>query len=331
MLLPGTPIDIKTVETHFTDLEAGDEESFDRFAQSVIEYQRENNPVYRRFVDFQFLPVDAFKRTDVTCFQPNEAEAVFRSSGTAAHADRSSHYVKSLDVYRRSVLSHFAAVYGKGPFTILACMPVSADMRETSSLLTMARILIADLGTPASSFITADSDSLREAFQSAREFEAPVILFGLAFGLLDIIEAGDLPLPQDSMVLETGGMKTHRREIGREELHQKLSDGFGVFPDRVCSEYGMCELMSQFYMREDGLFYPPPWVQFRVFDSQTPERELAEGEPGALAVMDLANMYSVSSILTQDSAIRMGTGFDLVGRLTDAELRGCNFLLENIG
>lgn len=322
--------DISTVEAHFTDLEVEDEESFDRFASCVIDYQRENNPVYRRFAEFQFLPVEAFKRAEVACFPPGEAEAVFRSSGTGASADRSAHYVKSLDVYRRSVLSHFQAVYGTGPFSVLACIPVRSESRASSSLVAMARILIEDLGTPASSFIEADLESFRRALQSARDFEAPVIVFGLAFGLLNMVEAGGLALPQNSMVLETGGMKTHRREISRRELHRKLSEGFGISPDRISSEYGMSELLSQFYMRGDGLFYPPPWVQFRVFDLYTPEKELAEGESGALAVVDLANMYSVSSILTQDSAFRIGKGFDLVGRLTGAELRGCNFLLEKI-
>ncbi len=324
------PIDVSYVSTHFPHLKADDKKLFDRFADCVMEHQRANTPVYRRFVDFQYLPIEAFKRADVASFPPKEAEAVFKSSGTATSDNRSTHYIKSLAVYRRSVLAHFKIVFGRGPFTIIACMPVGSGAFESSSLVTMAQMLIEELGTPVSSFVRVDLDALDVAVRSAKEFEAPMILFGLAFGLLDIVDAGGLQLAPDSIVLETGGMKVHRREIGRTELHEKLSRGFGVSQDRIRSEYGMCELLSQFYMREDGLFYPPPWVQFRVFDPYVPERELDEGELGALAVLDLANMYSVSSILTQDSAIRIGEGFDLVGRLTGAELRGCNYLLENV-
>jgi hypothetical protein len=156
----------------------------------------------------------------------------------------------------------------------------------------------------------------------------PVFVLGTAFGLLDWMEAGPCELPDEVRVLETGGMKTHRREMNRDDLHASLAEGLGVPRPRIGSEYGMCELMSQFYMSDDGLFRGPPWVRFAILDPDRPDSEMDEGVAGALAVFDLANLYSVCAVLTQDRAMRRGDGFELLGRLSGAELRGCNFLLE---
>ncbi|MDZ7694540.1 MAG: hypothetical protein U5K69_26025 [Balneolaceae bacterium] len=39
--------------------------------------------------------------------------------------------------------------------------------------------------------------------------------FGAAFGLLDLVEMESPLLPGNSIVIETGGMKTYRREISQ--------------------------------------------------------------------------------------------------------------------
>ena len=123
-------------------------------------------------------------------------------------------------------------------------------------------------------------------------------------------------------------MKTHRREITRDALHRRLRGGFGVASVR--SEYGMCELLSSCYSRRGGIFHPPPWMRFRVVDPACPFEPLEESREGALAVLDLANVYSASAVLTQDRAVQRGNGFEVLGRLESAELRGCNFLLKDV-
>jgi hypothetical protein len=41
-------------------------------------------------------------------------------------------------------------------------------------------------------------------------------------------------------------------------------------------------------------------------------------------VIDLANVASAVALQTEDLAVRRGDGFELVGRSTDAEPRGCS-------
>jgi hypothetical protein len=53
-------------------------------------------------------------------------------------------------------------------------------------------------------------------------------------------------------------------------------------------------------------------------------REVGEGETGLIRVLDLANVYSVMAIQTEDLGTRRGDGFALAGRAALAEPRGCS-------
>jgi len=321
-------ITAETVASSFHLLDGLANPGFDEYAECARNYQREFNPVYQRFEGFEYLPVEAFKRAVVATFSIEDAEAIFVSSGTGSQT-RSRHFVRSLDVYKRSVTTHFQAIFGQDPFTIVAHLPSYDDLGDSSSLVFMLKILMENFGTAGSTYIL-DAGKLRQKLDLAAGEKEPILLFGAAFGLISLVESERFTLPSNSVIIETGGTKTHRREIGRSELHERLASGFGVGLNQITSEYGMCELLSQFYMHDDGLFYPPPWVSFSVFDPENPEYEQDEGEPGVLAVFDLANIYSVSGILTEDRAVRKGDGFEVLGRLSDAELRGCNFLVEDL-
>lgn len=90
----------------------------------------------------------------------------------------------------------------------------------------------------------------------------------------------------------------------------------------------MCELLSQCYSDSNGRFSAPPWVRWFVLNPSDPARPSAEGQPGVLAIFDLANIHTVCAILTEDRAVSHGDTFEVRGRLTGAELRGCNFLIE---
>lgn len=317
----------------FTSLSNMDEDRFDHMAEAVFRFQVAGNPVYRRFAgdhhwtgwkSAPLLPIEAFKLAPIVSGDASDAEAVFVSSGTAGQS-RATHYVRDLNVYRSSVLTGFRNVFGSEPKRVLAHLPGYEDSGKASSLVMMADILINTLGREGSGFTLRSPELLAKA---ASEDE-PVILLGASFGLLDLLDAQHRALPAGSIVIETGGMKTHRREISRDELHRRLSDGFSIPRNSVFSEYGMCELLSQSYSRGAEVFYPPSWVRVQVVDPTEPARPLPEGEAGALAIVDLANVYSASFILTQDRAVMRDDGFEVLGRLTGAELRGCNFLMES--
>jgi hypothetical protein len=143
-------------------------------------------------------------------------------------------------------------------------------------------------------------------------------------------------LPDGSRLMETGGFKGRSREVSRDDLYRALTDRLGVPPERIVNEYGMTELLSQFWepvLREGTdrrrRHVGPPWVRTRVLDPVTLE-DVAAGEPGLLCHLDLANVGSVAAVLTEDLGVAVEDGFRLLGRAPGAEPRGCSLALEEL-
>ena len=154
------------------------------------------------------------------------------------------------------------------------------------------------------------------------------MIFGAAFGFLDLIEMGVPNLPNDSMILETGGMKTFRREMTKENLHQQLADGFGVEKKYIHSEYGMTELLSQAYSNGGGVCSSPPGRKIVVRESNDPLATENYNRTGVINVIDLANLYTCSFIATQDVGRCDKNGnFEVLGRLDNSDIRGCNLMI----
>jgi hypothetical protein len=151
-----------------------------------------------------------------------------------------------------------------------------------------------------------------------------VILFGVSYALLDL--AALKPTLSEAVVIETGGMKGRRKELTKEELHNELKKGFNV--NYISSEYGMSELLSQAYSDSSGLFTTPPWMKILIRDVNDPLSQTINGKTGGINVIDLANLYSCSFIATQDLGKIVDTQFQWMGRFDNADIRGCNLLLE---
>lgn len=310
---------------------------FDAVAEAAFRRQIAENPVYQAYADdatwtdwtsVPYLPVEAFKLAPVAAFNPSEAEAVFESSGTG-QGPPARRYVQHLADYEASFREAFRRSFGDGPFTLVGHLPAYAERGARSSLLYMVEGLIRTVGDEASGLFLDDHAVLERAVAHAEATGTPLVLFGAAFGLMDLVESRRWTLPDGARVVETGGMKTHRREMSRAALHDALADGFGVPSGNVWSEYGMAELLSQAYARGGAAYEPPPWMRVRVVDPLDPARDLPDGTPGRLALCDLASADACPFVLTDDRAVRHTDGrFDVLGRLPAASLRGCNFLLE---
>jgi hypothetical protein len=102
----------------------------------------------------------------------------------------------------------------------------------------------------------------------------------------------------------------------------------------------MTELSSQAYTDnlvrnvswEEGWFALPDWARVEVVDPLTLEPLPNDREQqGLIRWYDLANVDSVLAVQTSDLGIRRPDGrFRLLGRASDAELRGCSLTIEEI-
>jgi len=190
----------------------------------------------------------------------------------------------------------------------------------------MARELMNQSGHPLNGFFLHNLQELRQRILRLEADGQKTLLLGVSFALLDLAALGPLRL-KHTLVMETGGMKGRRKEMVREELHEKLKQGLGV--EQVHSEYGMTELLSQAYSTGNGIFHTPPWMRVVIRDRYDPFHYPVKGQTGGINVIDLANLYSCSFLETQDLGRMIpGGGFEVIGRFDGSEMRGCNLLAK---
>lgn len=321
---------------------------FEEKARAVFKFQFEHNPVYRRFctalevtpekfstakdgrleiANIPLLPIRAFKDTVVATFEDEKPDLIFKSSGTS-DMQRSVHRVRNVSIYDQSILNGFRQFYDLDRSVIWGYTP-GYNENPHSSLIYMLQKLIDEDNSSLSRFLPLDEPLNKRAIDEVEKQNKQLILFGAAFGLLDLLEIEEVRLPSNSIVIETGGMKTHRRELPRQKLHQRLSRGFGLDSTRIHSEYGMAELLSQAYATGSEWFKTVPWLQLSIRDPDDPSKILPPYSEGLIAAVDLANVYSCSFLLTGDKGMKDDKGRVRVqGRWNPRDLRGCNFLIE---
>lgn len=319
-------------------VKVADEAEFCRTALDVFRFQAQNCPPYKEYlelIDFPlsekslngvtelqkipFMPIEVFKYREVYCGDA-EPEAVFTSSATSGMTP-SRHPMQSLEHYGRIFTEAFRTFYGEpSQYAIFALLPSYLE-RQGSSLVFMADRLAAASGEGG--FYLYDYPKLIADMAACRK---PKILLGVTYALLELAERY-APALHDTVVMETGGMKGHREELPKAELHRVLCEAFGT--ECIHSEYGMAELTSQAYSQGGGIFRAPSWMRLFARDVNDPFELLPAGSRGGLNIVDLGNIHSCAFIQTQDLGRTYADGsFTVEGRIDRSETRGCNLLVQ---
>ena len=303
----------------------------------MFRFQYENNLVYQEFCDFlkvdvqkiksveqiPFLPIQFFKSHEVVS-NKNPIQETFTSSGTTGMST-SKHLVTDVSFYEESYRKGFSQFYGDiENYVVLALLPSYLE-RGGSSLIYMVEDLINKTINPESGFYLHNHEELIQKLVQLDQSGQNVILIGVTYALLDLIESQKFEL-QNTIIMETGGMKGKRKEMIREELHEQLCKGFGV--KSIHSEYGMTELLSQAYSLGNGVFECPSWMQILIRDTEDALTYVSDGKTGGINVIDLANINSCSFIATQDLGKKNpNTTFEVLGRFDNSDIRGCNLMV----
>jgi len=309
-------------------------------ALAVFNFQYSQNSFYNQYcktlhidittVDdikkIPFLPIGFFKTHDIITTQFKPA-IIFESSGTTQTIN-SRHLVKDIGLYEESFNKAFRLFYGEpSDWCIIALLPGYIE-RKNSSLVLMADKLIQQSNHPQSGFYLHDLQNLQTTLLQLEKQQQKTLLIGVTFALLDFAEQFPMHL-QYTTIMETGGMKGRREEITRQEVHHILSENFKV--NKIHSEYGMTELLSQAYSKGDGIFNCPPWMKVLLREEDDPfsVKGADKNNPisGAVNVIDLANIYSCSFIATDDAGkLYPDESFEIMGRLDNSDIRGCSLL-----
>lgn len=335
------------------------EERFNQLALELFALQFAGNAVYRKtceasvrvpglvrkWQDVPPVPTGAFKELELTSIPAAGRTCVFHSSGTTQHRPgRHFHCPESLALYETSLWIWFERHLVNGTTVTMLSLTPPPSAAPTSSLAHMMGVVNAKAGQSRGVFAGGvredgwqlDLDvALRELKRVSAGTE-PCLILGTAFQFVELTDHCErvglrFKLPRGSRVMETGGYKGRTRELPKAELHERITRWLGVEDGSIVCEYGMSELSSQAYDGKAGrakgerVFRFPPWAKARVVSPET-GMEVAEGQKGLLRVFDLANVWSVASIQTEDLAMRRGDGFELLGRAAAVEPRGCSLM-----
>lgn len=304
-----------------------------------MDIETENPILHQLGIHFQpnFLPIQFFKSHEIIITTPGNPMLdvnqvlTFTSSGTTL-SKPSKHFVLQPKIYKNSFLKGFELRFGNPKqYCIIGLLPSYLE-RSGSSLIHMVDHLI-HLGKPGSGFYLDEYQKLWETLQQNEQNGIKTIVFGVTFGLLLMgtwIQnhyPNSRPL-QNCILVETGGMKGRGPELTKQELHQTLQHQWNI--QRIDSEYGMTELLSQAYTSpENGRFICPPWMKIIAQDQIDAKKIMGFGKTGRLCVMDLANLYSCAFIATDDLCKVYEDGsFEVLGRLDFSDTRGCNQLIQ---
>lgn len=326
-----------TFKSFETQLYNVNESNFEDIALSLFQFQATHNPTYRSYIQgldidpnlvdtlekIPYLPISFFKSHAIQTgdWMPM---AEFKSSGTTG-SSTSRHLIKDFQFYLSHSKRCFEFFFGDiRQYHFLALLPSYLE-RKGSSLVAMINHFIKESQSPFSGFYLHNYDQLLKDAKRLRSDARKTILWGVPFALLDIAEK-HRPDLSHCMIFETGGMKGRRREMTRAELHGILKESFRV--REVFSEYGMTELLSQAYSLGNETFRCPPYMKVLTRDITDPFQVVVEST-GGINVVDLANFNSIAFIETEDLGKKSKNGsFEIVGRMDNSEVRGCNLLIE---
>jgi hypothetical protein len=336
-----------------------DEARFERLALALFAHQFQHCPPYASFCrargatpetardwrEIPAVPAGAFKEMALRCFPAAATLKTFRTSGTSEQ-QRGELHLDTLALYEGSLLPtirrHLFPDLPAGAKTAIRVLAPSAQEAPDSSLSHMFDCLLRELGSPASGHEVVEGELLASQLvsrlQRAEQGGEPLALCGSAFAfvhLLDGLERSGvyLSLAPGSRLMETGGFKGRSREMTRDALYAGLCERLGLEQTRIVNQYGMTELGSQFY--DSVLSHPgqprrklgPPWARVRLLDPES-GAEVRSGEPGMIAVHDLANTGSVAAVQTADLGCAAPDGFEVLGRAPGAEARGCSIAAD---
>lgn len=331
------------------------EDAFNALALKLFAYQFEHNQPFAKFArargktprtvkhwaDIPAVPINAFKTLDLTCCPPEQAAAVFMTSGTTQGGLRGKSHHATLDVWNASMRRNFAERFMRGRERMaMGILFPDEAMLPNSSLAHYLSLAVRDFGAPASGHLIGpdgiDLTRLTADLTRAEETGEPYALLGASFSLVHAMDALQregrrFRLPPGSRILDTGGFKGQSRELELDEFYDALSETFGVPRADCINMYGMTELSTQFY--DDGnavcpsVKSGPHWIRSRVVNPLT-GAAVAKGETGVLAHTDLAHFNIVTTILTEDAGVEVDGGFLLLGRVAGAEAQGCSMAVD---
>ena len=295
------------------------------------------------YFDLPFLPVRLFKMLDLCSVSKDEIVKTMTSSGTTGQSvsrifldrETSANQTKTLT----KIVSSFIGTH-RVPMIIID----SESVVKNRNLFSARGAGILGFSIFGSKRMYALNEQMELNIEQLKEFieqykSERIFIFGFTFMIYqhlykELMKSG-IKLDLSNAVLIHGGgwKKLHSESISSKEFRKKLNDVCGI--NSVHDYYGMVEQTGTIYMEcEYGHFHTPVFSD--VIIRRAHDFSIADiGEEGIIQVLSiLPKSYPGHSLLTEDEGVvlgedncpcgKLGKYFKIIGRLKNAEVRGCS-------
>lgn len=326
----------------------------------LTERHRENCPEYARildsigfrvesvdsYIDIPFLPVRLFKELNLKSVGDEEIVKTMTSSGTSGQAVSKIYLDRATSSNQQKAMVKIVNSFtgsSRMPMIILDC-PSVVKNRAMFSARGAGILGFSIFGSKKIYALDDDMNLDVEALSSFLELYKgqPILLFGFTFMVWQHFYKELLRLKKENVIFDLsngilihgGGWKKLVNEaVSPAEFHARLQEVCGL--DRIHDYYGMVEQTGCIYMQcECGHLHASVFsdvIMRRPFDFT----ECEVGEKGIIQVVStIPESYPGHSLITEDEGIllgeddcpcgRKGKYFKIIGRLKNAEIRGCS-------
>lgn len=322
-----------------TDVHRKKCKEYDRFL-NTLQY---NNEVIKSIEDIPFFPVRMFKEYDLLSVDEKDVFKVMTSSGTTGQKVSKIYVDKETAMIQQKVMIKILSdFWGKKrlPMLIVDTPSVLKDRK----MFTARGAAILGLQVAAKEMKYILNDDMTLNIQVLDEFftkypDQPVIIFGFTFmvwqhlyqELLKIKKKFDM---SNAWLMTGGGWKKLQSEaISQDEFKKRINKECGI--KHFLDHYGMVEQTGCIYAEcEYGHLHASNYSDVIIRDYKD-FSVCPHGTKGIIQVVSvLPHSYPGHSLLTEDEGIvlgeddcpcgRKGKYIQILGRLKNAELRGCS-------
>jgi phenylacetate-coenzyme A ligase PaaK-like adenylate-forming protein len=307
-----------------------------------------NNEIDKK--EIPFLPVRLFKLIDLKSIKDEDVIKTMTSSGTTGQAVSKIYLDKETALNQTKVLTKIvSSLIGKHrmPMLIIDSESVIRDR----NLFSARGAGIIGFSLFASKKLFVLNEKMEINIEALKIFmdqnkDQKILIFGFTFMIWqhfykELVEKNIKIDLSNSILLHGGGWKKLANEsITNEQFKNKLHEQTKLSLSNIHDYYGMVEQTGSIFLEcECGYLHAPIFSDIIIRDPIN-FNVLNFGEKGIIQVLSLLpQSYPGHSLLTEDEGMiigeddcncgRKGKYFRVLGRLKNAEIRGCSDTYEN--
>ena len=305
-----------------------------------------NKNKIKNYSELPFLPVRLFKELELKSVKKEDVVKTMTSSGTSGQAVSKIFLDKATSSNQQKAMVKIVNQFtgsSRMPMIILDCPSVV----KNRAMFSARGAGILGFSIFGAKKIYALDDDMNLDVEGLKKFleeyqNQTILLFGFTFmvwqhfykELVRLKGEGIIFDLSNGVLIHGGGWKKLLGEaVSQQEFHNRLYDVCGL--DRIHDYYGMVEQTGCIYMQCECVHLHASIFSDVIFRRPIDFSECEVGEKGIIQVVStIPESYPGHSLITEDEGIllgeddcpcgRKGKYFKIIGRMKNAEIRGCS-------